>query len=495
MKRIALIVMIFLGFATAKAQNESGKWSFGASVSVIDFSGPQTKQFFNVKNYRGNQRYFVGRYLSPSFNIKGDFTFGKVWFPKVSAYPDVVQNSYENRHIYDFGVNVEYKLNNGYILKEKAIVAPYLFTGLGFNTIIDYGKAKGTDVNTYIPFGVGLTVRATNWLSFNLSTAYKLNLDNSFDYTQHSVGVVLNFGGKPKGGAATEISSEVIDSDKDGVVDLIDECPFAAGPESMFGCPDTDGDGLGDSRDDCPNLAGSLINKGCPAKDSDEDGVPDDQDSCPNEKGEKRYAGCPDSDGDGIVDKYDKCPNEAGIASNSGCPESMPKSEISVPKTTVTTTNVTVQTPVVSTPAPVVSTTTTTTTNVNTTVNTTSVNSTKTVTTPAVTNLGNIVETVTIYFGSASDVVPTAEREKLTKVLALLKENGNYKALIKGYTDKVGDTSANVDLSLSRATTVWQYLNNNGMEGDRGVLYGYGEMAQEAKTDQGNRRVVVEIVK
>ena len=146
----------------------------------------------------------------------------------------------------------------------------------------------------------------------------------------------------------------------------------------------------------------------------------------------------------------------------------------------------------VSTPAPVVSTTTT---NVSTTVNTTSVNSTKTVTTPAVTNLGNIVETVTVYFGSASDVVPTAEREKLSKVLALLKENGNYKALIKGYTDKVGDTSANVELSLKRATTVWQYLNNNGMEGDRGVLYGYGEMAQEAKTDQGNRRVVVEIVK
>lgn len=475
MKKIILIGLIVLGFATVKAQNESGKWSFGASISAIDFSGPQTKQYFNLKNYRGNQRYFVGRYLNPSFNLKGDFTFGKVWFPKVSAYPNVVDKIYENRHIYDFGVNVEYKLNNGYILKEEAIVAPYIFTGLGLNTIIDYGKANGTDVNTYIPFGVGLTVRATNWLSFNLQTAYKLNLDNSFDYTQHSAGVVLNFGGKPKGSSATDVATEVVDSDNDGVLDLVDECPFAAGPENMFGCPDTDGDGLGDSRDDCPNVAGTLISKGCPAKDSDEDGIPDDKDSCPNVKGEKRYAGCPDTDGDGIVDKYDKCPNEAGIASNSGCPSAMPKTDVTGSNATYT-------------PATVNTTSTTTTSTVNTTYTNT------TVTTPS-TNMGNLVEKVTIYFGSASDAVPAAEKAKLTKVLSMLKANPNYKALIKGYTDKQGDSASNVELSLKRATTVWQYLSNNGMEGDRAELFGYGETGQEASTDQGNRRVVVEIVK
>lgn len=543
MKKIALIAMIFLGFGSLKAQNESGKWSFGATVSVIDFSGPQTKQFFNLKKYRGNQRYFVGRYLNPSFNIKGDFTFGKVWFPKVSAFPNVVENIYENRHMYDFGVNVEYKLNNGYILKEKAIVAPYLFTGLGFNTIIDYGKAKGTDINTYIPFGVGVTVRATNWLSFNLQTAYKLNLDNSFDYTQHTAGIVLNFGGKPKGGTAKDIATDLIDSDGDGIIDLLDECPFAAGPESMFGCPDTDGDGIGDSRDDCPTVAGTLINRGCPAKDSDGDGVPDDQDSCPNEFGEKRYAGCPDTDGDGIVDKYDKCPNEAGPASNNGCPETSSKSEIVVPNVnaaksaaavevatpaanvTTTTTTVTTQktTPVVEVTAPAVSVSTpavtetkakvevtapkvevtteapkvstsapniSTSRNVNTTFSTTN-----TVSTSSSTNLGILVERTTIYFGSASDVVPTAERAKLANVIELLKENPSYRALIKGFTDEVGDEASNLDLSIKRATTVWQYLSNNGMQGNRAEIYGFGKMAQEAETQEGNRRVVIEIIK
>ncbi|MGB1315590.1 MAG: OmpA family protein [Chitinophagales bacterium] len=496
MKKIVIIAFLFLGITTTQAQNESGRWAFGASVSVIDFSGPQTKQYFNLKQYRANQRYFVGRYLDPSFNLKADFTFGKVWFPSVTAYPNVVEGKYENRHIYDFGVNVEYKLNNGYILKEEAIVAPYIFTGLGLNSIIDYGKAKGSDVNTYIPFGAGLTVRALNWLSFNLQSSYKLNLDNSFDYTQHSVGVVLNLGGKPKGATATDIEDQVIDSDEDGVTDLIDECPFAAGSEAMFGCPDTDGDGLGDSRDDCPNVAGSLINKGCPAKDSDEDGIPDDKDSCPTVKGEKRYAGCPDTDGDGIVDKYDKCPEEAGVASNSGCPAtpvSNTNSNFNTNNETNLNTNTNVNTntkPVVTPPV-----------NTNTAIvgsSTSNTNSSSTVTnttnSTSISN-ANMVEKVIVYFGSASDVVPNTEKAKLTKILATLKANPSYKLLIKGYTDKQGDSSSNVELSLKRATTVWMYLSNNGMDGDKAELYGYGEYSLEAATDKGNRRVVVEIVK
>lgn len=320
MKKILLMTLILIGFTTMNAQNESARWSFGGGLSGIDFKAPTTKKYFNFKGVRASQRYFIGRYLNPSFNLKADFTFGKIWFPEVDGYPNVVTGMYDNKHIYDLGLSIEYKLNNGYILKESARVSPYLFTGIGTNFIIDYGKAEGTDINAFIPFGVGLNVRITNWLALNLQSAYKLNLDNSFDYTQHTASLVLSFGGKPKGAEAKDIATEVIDSDNDGVTDLVDECPFAAGAENMFGCPDTDGDGMGDSRDDCPEIAGTLINKGCPATDSDEDGIPDDKDSCPNTKGEKRYAGCPDTDGDGIVDKYDKCPSEKGVASNNGCP-------------------------------------------------------------------------------------------------------------------------------------------------------------------------------
>lgn len=457
MKKIILIAIILTSLINVNAQNESARWSFGGGISAIDFSGPITKQYFQFKEFRASQRYFIGRYLNPSFNLKTDFTFGKVWFPKAAFYPEVVTGIYENRHIYDFGLNIEYKLNNGYVLKESARVAPYLFTGFGVNSIVDY------DVNTFIPFGVGLNIRFVDWLTLNLQSTYKLNLDNSFDYSQHSASLVINFGGKPKGSEAKDIVTEVIDSDEDGVADLVDECPFAAGTESMFGCPDTDGDGLGDSRDDCPTIAGILLNKGCPSKDTDGDGIADDKDSCPNVKGEKRYAGCPDTDGDGIVDKYDKCPNEQGVASNNGCPQ---KNEHNKNTSTNVNTN-------------------NTSTNVNT--NVSSVSTT--------TNTGSVVEKITIFFGSASDVVPNTEKAKLAKVLSILSANQNYRALLKGYTDDKGNESTNVELSLKRATTIWMYLVNEGLSGERSDVYGYGEYAQEASTDKGNRRVVVEIVK
>lgn len=459
MKKIVLLVVIALSITGLQAQNEVKKWALGGGVSAMDFSGPITKQYFDLGEYRINQRYFVGRYLNPSFNLKLDFTFGKIWFPKVSAYPEVVPGIYENRHLYDAGLTVEYKFNNGYILKEKAIVAPYIFTGAGFNTIVDYGKANGTDINTYIPMGLGFNIRATNWLAFNLQSAYKLNLDNSYDYTQHTLSAVFNFGkSAPKGSLAKDIAEEEKDSDGDGVPDLIDECPFAPGTAEMFGCPDTDGDGIPDSRDECPNEKGSKLNKGCPDKDTDGDGVPDHKDACPNEKGEARYAGCPDSDGDGIVDKYDKCPHQKGVASNNGCPEEKIEKVEEIP-----------------------------------TESTSIGSSTTTTTTTTYANQGVKVEDYVIYFASAKAAITNNQKDEVVKVAQILADNPSYKVRIKGYTDTAGDATSNMELSLKRATEVWQLLVDKGVSGDRADVYAYGESEQQPNIN--NRRVVMEIVK
>jgi OOP family OmpA-OmpF porin len=396
------------------AQNESHKWAIGGGISATDFSGPLTKSYFDFDNYKGSGRFFVGRYLNPSFNAKADFTFGKAWFPTITAYPEVQADVYQLRHLYDFGLNVEYKFNNGYIFKEKAVVAPYIHTGFGFNSIVDY------DFNTYVPFGVGLNIRPADWLTINIQSTYKLNIDNSYDYTQHSASLVYNFGkGKKKDG---EVVSESSDSDKDGVPDLTDECPFAAGSADFFGCPDTDGDGIGDSRDNCPTEAGSAENKGCPMADSDGDGVSDDKDSCPNEKGDKRYAGCPDTDGDGIVNKYDKCPDVAGVASNNGCPKET--SEVITTPVVTPTTPTTPTKPVVTTPV-----------------------------TPSKPIVGATAGETIVYFGSASAELSAAEKAKIDAVLATLEANQSYKIKIKGYTDADGDEYSNVELSLQRAQT------------------------------------------
>ncbi len=100
--------------------------------------------------------------------------------------------------------------------------------------------------------------------------------------------------------------------------------PVEAAPK---GEPDTDGDGLVDSVDQCPREAGPAERQGCPARDSDGDGINDDEDACPTERGIAELKGCPDvdTDGDGIVDRLDRCPQQAedkdGFQDEDGCPD------------------------------------------------------------------------------------------------------------------------------------------------------------------------------
>jgi len=136
------------------------------------------------------------------------------------------------------------------------------------------------------------------------------------------------------------LSNYLIDSDKDGVLDILDKCPNTP-PEvhrmvDINGCPlDTDGDKIADYLDKCPDTALELIGKvdkhGC-LTDTDEDGIPDYLDKCPDNApeaiGMTDNYGCPlDTDGDSIPDYLDKCPDTSpemrGMVSNSGCPSDL----------------------------------------------------------------------------------------------------------------------------------------------------------------------------
>jgi len=84
-----------------------------------------------------------------------------------------------------------------------------------------------------------------------------------------------------------------IDSDADGINDILDNCPDDFNPEQV----DRDGDDYGDVCDECPDD---------PENDADSDGICGDVDNCP-------YSPNPfqlDGDGDGVGDVCDNCPAE-----------------------------------------------------------------------------------------------------------------------------------------------------------------------------------------
>jgi outer membrane protein OmpA-like peptidoglycan-associated protein len=131
-------------------------------------------------------------------------------------------------------------------------------------------------------------------------------------------GIAFGFGRCPKPPAPPE----PIDSDGDGIIDALDNCPFVSGPKENRGCPfdDADGDGILDKDDACPTEKGLLELNGCPLPDADKDSVPDVEDLCPNDAGTILTKGCPDVDGDGIYDLNDSCKYLAGPIENFGCP-------------------------------------------------------------------------------------------------------------------------------------------------------------------------------
>jgi hypothetical protein len=144
------------------------------------------------------------------------------------------------------------------------------------------------------------------------------------------------------------------DSDDDGIVDRLDECPESLPGEGVDGrgCPwiprpadptapgalgsgpgssavaDTDADGVSDSQDRCPRtVRGTVVGEDGCALDADGDGVYDGlgMDKCPDTPAGAvvDHHGCPlDGDGDGIWDGLDRCPDTppGGSVNEEGCP-------------------------------------------------------------------------------------------------------------------------------------------------------------------------------
>ena len=86
------------------------------------------------------------------------------------------------------------------------------------------------------------------------------------------------------------------DTDRDGLLDIVDGCPNEGGGAATGGCPDTDGDGVIDRNDRCQGPRGPASQAGCADRDRDRKIDPDD--ACPRQstrgKRDRNDNGCPD---------------------------------------------------------------------------------------------------------------------------------------------------------------------------------------------------------
>ncbi len=450
LKVAVLALLLIAGFNNVNAQDKNNPYVLNLSVNAVDFyptnpgllgHGSWFNEFVNAGDHYNMipsiTKVSISRYLNDGFSFEAAGSLNKI--------TDIGDNSAADLTYFGLDGAIKYDLNN--VFGESSWFDPYVSVGGGYTWLDDLGTGTFNG-------GLGVNFWFSDNLGLNLSSKYKHTFDsNIIQHFQHSLGVVIKFGGT--------------DTDGDGVYDKFDACPDVFGLAEFDGCPDSDGDGIIDSKDDCPNTAGLATLNGCP--DADEDGIADKDDACPNDKGTKANNGCPDTDGDGLIDKNDNCPKVAGPTANKGCPwpdtdkdgvldkdddcinEAGPASNNGCPE----------------------------------------------ITKVEVAKLEELFKTV--YFNSGVDTFKGNTQSQLDEAAEIMVKYSTAKFAISGHADSTGGKKRNQELSESRANAVKKYLESKGVSANNLTAKGFGEDKPIASnnTRDGrakNRRVEVKLV-
>jgi outer membrane protein OmpA-like peptidoglycan-associated protein len=191
MKRFYLLFLIVLAISTANSQNVERPWLVGISANYADFDAVEMKfpdQFFDA-NWMGKtlpSKIKLSRLLNKSFVLAAEFSTITLEPEKMNLLPTL--NPVTTDKFWRIGGHFEYKLANGYILKEDARFDPYAFVGLNGSTINE---------KTYLTqsTGIGVNIWFNDWFGINAQGSYDYLFDWN-DYFHYSFGLVFRFGKK-----------------------------------------------------------------------------------------------------------------------------------------------------------------------------------------------------------------------------------------------------------------------------------------------------------
>lgn len=233
MKKTLLLLAICASAVASNAQSASNRWGIGAGLAFTDFVNPINGQYLMVERWKNAANLNVARYLGKSFDGRLNFTLGNVFYPYAKNQGAATQTvptnfspvqkgnmEYQNARMIDGGLNLVYKLANGYIFPENSFVSPYLFSGIGVNSIAKIGStlngganggAGNDQINPYIPVGFGFGFNLNDRWSAAAEYQLKMAIGESYNYAQSAVRLGYNFGG---GTSAAPASTEKMAADE-----------------------------------------------------------------------------------------------------------------------------------------------------------------------------------------------------------------------------------------------------------------------------------------
>lgn len=487
-------ILCFFFLSTISAHSQT---SLGAHVTFSEYAGDLNGDHYHFYRYERPKlgaAISLQQYLNPSFNLVEKLSFSQARYHN----PDYSQGV--DADIFALNVKLKYKFNNDYIIKESAVIAPFIVAGIGGTyldskryTYLDKSTISDGEFQANAALGVGILFQFSDRLGFEVANTLNMPLYDGWDgvsqgdndvYLQQSAGFIFKLR-KPTDSDKDGVSDKKddcpdtptqasvdpngcpVDSDADSVPDYLDKCPGVRGLTNLEGCPDKDNDNVADVDDKCPDIAGVARFGGCP--DTDNDGVEDAKDKCPNQAGLDIFEGCPDTDGDGIEDSKDRCPNTlAGIkVDETGCPADTDGDGVidEIDRCPTTPGNGTAN------GCPEVR--------------------------EEVKKRLNFA-TRGIYFETGKATLKSNSYAMLNEIISIMEEYTDYSLRIGGYTDSQGSEATNLSLSQARVDAVKSYLIRNSVSENRIEATGYGEANPIASnaTATGraqNRRVELEL--
>jgi outer membrane protein OmpA-like peptidoglycan-associated protein len=242
MKKIFLLcTLVFC--SVINAQSTKSPWAVDLNLNFREYTGDLGYQLFSFKDGNAQPGIGVSRYINPWFNARAFANYGASDFTATNPMPMGVNNRLLINST-NVGLQGIFKLNNDMILKEEALLAPFIGLGVSFwssKSSAPGGTRKGAFA---LPVTTGLNFQVHPRVSIMASLAYNFLLNDKIDgfiqnvndnkndaLLQYSVGVGFNFGNN-------STSKKTSDSDFDGVADVKDRCPNTRRGAKVdeFGC-------------------------------------------------------------------------------------------------------------------------------------------------------------------------------------------------------------------------------------------------------------------
>ena len=231
---VALLGCLLL-FGSVQAQQYERRWALGAGVNMLDYAAPQGAKLFQPNNWDMAYYFSLQRYLTAAFRLSADMSYAYgVRFPSF-------QGTDTRPALADMSYRLSFKFNNGTILGERALIAPYASVGIG-------GSYVKSHPDLYVPLGGGMNIRMGQRTSLRLEMTWKQSLNKDFQHIAHTAYLVYDLGKQKR------FSPEYKPQPKEEQV----------GPWIAMEAPDEDGDGVPDHYDRCPADPGNWAWQGCP---------------------------------------------------------------------------------------------------------------------------------------------------------------------------------------------------------------------------------------